>query len=156
MTKSPTFAFIKARWHADIVDRAYDGFRARIAELAPDATVEAFDVPGAFEMPLLAQTLAATGRYNGIACAALVVDGGIYRHDFVAQAVVSGLMEAGLKTGVPVFSVSLTPHHFQPKSEHEDFYRAHFVGKGREAAEAAMAMVVVNANLKTDAPRAVA
>mgnify|MGYP001206756291 CR=1 FL=1 len=63
----------------------------------------------------------ASGRFAGIAAAALVVDGGIYRHDFVAQAVVTGLMEAQLATGVPVFSVSLTPHHFQPKSEHETF-----------------------------------
>ena len=95
-------------------------------------------MPGAFEMPLLAQKLAATARYDGIVAAALVVDGGIYWHDFVAQAVVSGLMDVQLKTGVPVFSVSLTPHHFQPKSEHETFYIAHFVEKGREAAEAAM------------------
>ena len=55
-----------------------------------------------------------------------------------AQAVVSGLMEVQLKTEVPVFSVSLTPHHFQPKGEHHDFFHAHFVQKGREAADAAM------------------
>lgn len=154
MTKSPNFAFIKARWHADIVDQAHKGFVARIAELSPTATVEAFDVPGAFEMPLLAQTLARTGRYAGIAAAALVVDGGIYRHDFVAQAVVSGLMDAQLATGVPVFSVSLTPHHFQPKSEHETFYHAHFVQKGREAADAAWQTHAVYASLNTAAVRA--
>ncbi|WP_425070570.1 6,7-dimethyl-8-ribityllumazine synthase [Sagittula sp. S175] len=156
MTKSPTFAFIKARWHADIVDQAYAGFCARVAELAPEATVESFDVPGAFEMPLLAKKLAKTGRYDGIAASALVVDGGIYRHDFVAQAVVSGLMDAQLDTEVPMFSVSLTPHHFQPKSEHEDFYHAHFVGKGREAADAAMQIVALNASLEDTKPRAVA
>jgi len=37
---------------------------------------------------------------------------------------------------VPVFSVSLTPHHYQPTAEHEGFYTAHFVKKGQEAAEA--------------------
>ncbi|MCC5958749.1 MAG: 6,7-dimethyl-8-ribityllumazine synthase [Rhodobacteraceae bacterium] len=138
MTKSPKFAFIKARWHADIVDQALAGFRARLAELGVDAEIDCFDVPGAFEMPLLAQRLAATGGYDAIAAAALVVDGGIYRHDFVAQAVVSGLMEAGLKTGVPVLSVSLTPHHFQPSAEHEAFFHDHFAKKGREAADAAL------------------
>ncbi|SPF80239.1 6,7-dimethyl-8-ribityllumazine synthase 2 [Pseudoprimorskyibacter insulae] len=147
MTKSPTFAFIKARWHADIVDQAYAGFVARVEELAPGATVEAFDVPGAFEMPLLAQKLARTGRFDGIAAAALVVDGGIYRHDFVAQAVVSGLMDAQLATDTPMFSVSLTPHHFQPKSEHEQFYFDHFVHKGREAADAAMQIYALNQSL---------
>ncbi len=141
MTKSPKFAFIKARWHAEIVDQAQAGFEQRLGELDTDAAIDSYDVPGAFEMPLLAQRLAETGRYDAVICAALVVDGGIYRHDFVAQAVVSGLMEAGLKTGVPVLSVSLTPHHFQPTPEHQTFFQEHFVKKGREAAEAAIDVV---------------
>jgi len=87
-------------------------------------------------MPLLAQKLAKTGQYQAVVAAALVVDGGIYRHDFVAQAVVTGLMDVQLKTEVPVFSVSLTPHHFQPTGEHETFFTEHFVKKGREAADA--------------------
>lgn len=145
MTKSLKFAFIKANWHADIVNQALVGFRSQLAECHSNAQVEVFDVPGAFEMPLLAQKLAASGDYAVIAAAALVVDGGIYRHDFVAQAVVSGLMEASLKTGVPVLSVSLTPHNFQPTEEHVTFYSEHFVKKGREAADAAMKMSAIYA-----------
>ena len=128
------YAFIKAAWHADIVDRALDGF----LELIPASQVDVFDVPGAFEMPLLARELAKTGRYGAVAAAALVVDGGIYRHDFVAQAVVDGLMRAGMDSGVPVLSVSLTPHHFQDTAHHRDIFSAHFVEKGREAANAAL------------------
>ncbi|MBM0206240.1 6,7-dimethyl-8-ribityllumazine synthase [Micromonospora sp. STR1s_5] len=131
------FAFIKAAWHADVVDHALKGFR----EVIPADQVDVFDVPGAFEMPLLARGLAATGRYAAVAAAALVVDGGIYRHDFVAQAVVDGLMRAGLDSGVPVLSVSLTPHQYREASHHQDIYRAHFVTKGREAAEAALMIV---------------
>jgi len=138
LTKNPKFAFIKAGWHAEIVDQSLVGFKDRLAELDVNAEIAVLTTPGAFEMPLLAQKLAQTGNYDAIVAAALVVDGGIYRHDFVAQAVVSGLMEAGLKTGVPVLSVSLTPHHFQPTSEHEAFFQAHFVKKGREAAQAAV------------------
>ena len=108
------YAFIKANWHADIVDQALKGF----CELIPADQVDVFDVPGAFEMPLVAKDLAGSGRYAAVACAALVVDGGIYRHDFVAQAVVDGLMRAGMDTGVPVLSVSLTPHHFQETEHH--------------------------------------
>ncbi|MCC5966295.1 MAG: 6,7-dimethyl-8-ribityllumazine synthase [Natronohydrobacter sp.] len=140
MTKSPKFAFIKARWHAEIVDQALVGFERRLAQHGLEAQVDSFDVPGAFEMPLLAQELAKTGKYTAIAAAALVVDGGIYRHDFVAQAVVSGLLEAGMKTGVPVLSVSLTPHHFQPTEEHVSFFADHFIKKGEEAADAAVAV----------------
>ena len=128
------YAFIKANWHADIVDQALAGF----LQIIPAGDVDVFDVPGAFEMPLLARDLARTGRYGAIAAAALVVDGGIYRHDFVAQAVVTGLMQAGLETGIPVLSVSLTPHHYQETDHHRRIFAAHFVQKGREAAEAAM------------------
>ncbi|WP_170373197.1 6,7-dimethyl-8-ribityllumazine synthase [Ruegeria arenilitoris] len=137
------YAFVKANWHADIVDRALDGF----LELIPADQVDVFDVPGAFEMPLLARDLAQTGRYAAVACAALVVDGGIYRHEFVAQAVVDGLMRAGLETGVPVLSVSLTPHQYQETDHHTAIYRAHFVEKGREAARAALKIVETRAAL---------
>lgn len=128
------YAFVKARWHADIVDRALDGF----LELIPAEQVDVFDVPGAFELPLFSRDLAATGKYAAVAAAAFVVDGGIYRHDFVAQAVVDGLMRAGMETGVPVLSVSLTPHHYQETDHHNGIFRAHFVEKGREAARAAL------------------
>ena len=128
------YAFVKARWHADIVDRALEGF----LELIPAAQVDVFDVPGAFELPLFSRDLAATGKYAAVAAAAFVVDGGIYRHDFVAQAVVDGLMRAGMDTGVPVLSVSLTPHHYQETDHHNGIFRAHFVEKGREAARAAL------------------
>ena len=128
------FAFVKANWHANIVDRALDGF----CEIIPASNVDVFDVPGAFEMPLLAKELANTGRYGAVAAAALVVDGGIYRHEFVAQAVVQGLMQAGLETGVPILSVSLTPHQFQETDHHVEIYQNHFVEKGREAARAAL------------------
>ena len=132
---TPTrYAFIKANWHADIVNRALDGF----CELIPASQVDVFDVPGAFEMPLLAKTLAETGQYAAGAAAAFVVDGGIYRHEFVAQAVVDGLMRAGMDTGVPVLSVSLTPHNYQETEHHDAIFRAHFVEKGREAARAAL------------------
>ena len=132
---TPTrYAFIKAGWHADIVDRALEGFQ----QLVPAEQIDVFDVPGAFEMPLLSRDLAASGRYGAVIAAAFVVDGGIYRHDFVAQAVVDGLMRAGMDTGVPVLSVSLTPHHYQETEHHQQIYRAHFVEKGREAARAAL------------------
>lgn len=128
------YAFIKANWHAEIVDCALKGFH----ELIPPAQVDVYDVPGAFELPLVARDLAASGRYAAVAAAAFVVDGGIYRHEFVAQAVVDGLMRVGLDTGVPVLSVSLTPHQYQETDHHRQIYQSHFVEKGREAARAAL------------------
>ena len=132
MTKPNKIAFIKARWHADIVDQAYEGFNDAMG----NAKIDTFGVPGAFEMPLLAKKLGESGDYVAIVAAALVVDGGVYRHDFVASAVVDGLMRAQMDTNVPVFSISLTPHHYQQTPDHNAFFKAHFVKKGAEAANA--------------------
>ena len=126
------YAFIKANWHSDIVDQALVGFQEEI-----EGSVEVFDVPGAFEIPLLAKRLAKTGQYDGIIGAAFVVDGGIYRHDFVAPTVVNALMQVQLETDTPVFSAVLTPHNYQETDDHNAFFRDHFVKKGREAAVAA-------------------
>lgn len=131
------YAFIKANWHTDIVSRALDGF---IDAIGNRAEIEVFDVPGAFEIPLLARDLARTGRYDAVIGAAFVVDGGIYRHDFVASTVVEGLMRAQMDTDVPVLSVVLTPHNYQETEAHNVFFRDHFVIKGREAAAAAEAI----------------
>lgn len=148
--KTPRIAFIKARWHSDVVDRAHDGFLAEQQRLMPGAVVVAYDVPGAFEMPLLAKKLAQTGRFDAVVAAALVVDGGIYRHDFVAAAVVSGLMTAGLETGIPCFSVSLTPHNYQETDLLTGFYREHFVKKGAEAAQAVHQILELDAQIAAE------
>ena len=135
-------AFVQATWHKPIVDRARDSFTDEIGSLGvPKNEIDFFEVPGAFEIPLHAKRLAQTGKYSAIVAAALVVDGGIYRHDFVATAVIDGLMRVQLETEVPVFSVVLTPHHFHEHDDHLDFFSNHFVKKGAEAARACSATV---------------
>ncbi len=131
------YAFIKANWHSDIVDKALEGF----CSIIPNEQVDIFDVPGAFEMPLIADDLAATGKYSAIVAAAFVVDGGIYRHEFVAQSVVDGLMRVSLDKKIPVLSVSLTPHQYQETDHHNKIYQKHFIKKGKEAAHAALMVV---------------
>ena len=135
-------AFIHAQWHADIVLRGRDGFLAELARHGVAAEqVDVIGVPGAFEIPLHAQTLARAGRHDAIVACALVVDGGIYRHEFVATAVIDGLMRVQLDTGVPVLSVVLTPKDFHGHAEHNRFYLDHFVVKGAEAARACLGTV---------------
>ena len=139
---SVCIAVISASWHADIVGRSRDAFVEEIKRLAPHgAQLDLFDVPGAFEIPLLAKTLAQTGRYHAIVACAFVVDGGIYRHEFVAAAVIDGLMRVQLDSGVPVLSAVLTPKDFHEHEEHHRFFAEHFVKKGGEAARACMATI---------------
>ncbi len=130
-------AFVQAQWHSDIVHQARDAFLEEMERQGvPRTDIDIFDVPGAFEIPLHAKRLARSGRYAGIVGCALVVDGGIYRHEFVASAVVNSLMAVQLETDVPVFSAVLTPHHFHEHVEHRKYFHRHFAVKGTEVAEA--------------------
>ncbi|HSU21451.1 6,7-dimethyl-8-ribityllumazine synthase [Comamonadaceae bacterium OTU4NAUVB1] len=132
-------AFVQAQWHADIVHQARDAFLAEMARQGfPDGQVDVIDVPGAFEIPLHARRLALSGRYAAIVGCALVVDGGIYRHEFVAATVVDALMSVQLHTDVPVLSAVLTPHHFHEHVEHRKYFHQHFAVKGTEVADACM------------------
>lgn len=141
-------AIIRARWHADIVDQCVNSFVAHWQKLGGNASdVKIFDVPGALEIPLHAQTLAKTGRFSAIIGSAFVVDGGIYRHDFVAGTVLDGMMRVQLDTGVPVLSTVLTPHNFQESEQHIRFFRDHFVVKGVEAANACSQILAARAQL---------
>jgi 6,7-dimethyl-8-ribityllumazine synthase len=127
-------AFIQSCWHRDIVDRLRDAFLREFSEL-DTRRVDLFEVPGAFEIPLKAKLLAASGDYAAIVAAGLVVDGGTYRHEFVASAVIDGLMSTQLATGIPIFSAVLTPQDFTSDGQAK-FFADHFVIKGEEAAQA--------------------
>jgi 6,7-dimethyl-8-ribityllumazine synthase len=130
-------AFIQSSWHKDIVDQCRVAFVAQLQKLGiAEDRVDFFAVPGAFEIPLQAKILAKTGRYAAVVAAGFVVDGGIYRHEFVAQAVISGLMQVQLETETPVLSAVLTPQHFHDHEEHRKFFFEHFLVKGAEAANA--------------------
>ncbi len=134
-SQSGRIAFIQSNWHKDIVDQCRHAFAARLGELKIAADrVDYFTVPGAFEIPLQAKMLAKSGNYVAIVAAGLIVDGGIYRHDFVANAVISGLMQVQLEVEVPVLSAVLTPHHFHSHDDHQKFYFDHFLIKGAEVA----------------------
>ncbi|MBX3605716.1 MAG: 6,7-dimethyl-8-ribityllumazine synthase [Piscinibacter sp.] len=98
-------AIISSMWHADLVARAR---AACVDELQrrgwPPDRLQAHEVPGAFEIPLLAQTLVRRGGIAAVVACALVVDGGIYRHDFVAGAVIDRIspvapVDASLQPG---------------------------------------------------------
>jgi 6,7-dimethyl-8-ribityllumazine synthase len=130
-------AFIQSSWHKEIVDQSRDAFLTALNAAGIESSrVDLYAVPGAFEIPLHAKLLAKMGKYVAIVAAGLVVDGGIYRHDFVAQAVISGLMQVQLESEIPVFSAVLTPHHFHEHAEHQQFFSQHFLVKGREVAQA--------------------
>jgi 6,7-dimethyl-8-ribityllumazine synthase len=149
--KAPSrIAFIRASWHEEIVGQCQRGFIGELENAGyPESMVELFEVPGAFEIPLLAKMLAKSGKYSAIVGCALVVDGGIYRHEFVAQAVISGLMQVQLECEVPLLSAVLTPHHFHEHEEHKRYFQQHFVIKGQEVARACLRTIDNLASART-------
>jgi 6,7-dimethyl-8-ribityllumazine synthase len=135
-------AIVASGWHRDLVSRITDTLRIELMRgTPPPQNVDQFDVPGAFEIPLMVQRLAQSRRYDAIIACGLVVNGGIYRHEFVASAVIDGLMRVQLETGVPVLSVVLTPRDFHEHEDHLRFFGEHLVKKGIEAAQACRAAV---------------
>ena len=135
-------AVICATWHADIVGKAKQSMFAEFERSPwPPRKLDYFEVPGAFEIPLLAKQLALSGRYDAIVACGLVVNGGIYRHEFVGAAVIDGLMRVQLDTDVPVLSAVLTPRDFHEHDDHRRFFSEHFVKKGIEVARACLATV---------------
>ena len=135
-------AYIQAQWHTDITDFCKTGFMEELASHGVAAAdIEFFAVPGSLEIPLMAKRLAKTGNYAAVCCSGFVVDGGIYRHEFVASAVLNGIVQASLETDVPILSAVLTPHGFREEAPHIEFFSQHMVIKGRELASACVAML---------------
>jgi 6,7-dimethyl-8-ribityllumazine synthase len=135
-------AFVQSCWHKDIVDQCRVAFVTEIGKLGiGEDGIDFFVVPGSFEIPLQAQLIAKSSRYAAIVAAGFIVDGGIYRHEFVAETVISALMRVQLETEVPVISAVLTPQRFHDHDDHRRFFREHFLVKGAEAAAACVATI---------------
>ena len=152
-------AVIASAWHRDIVASATEAIQAEFdRSRIPKGCLQLFEVPGAFEIPLLAQRLARGGRGGGggggfdaiIACG-LVVNGGIYRHEFVAAAVIDGLMRVQLDTDVPIFSCVLTPREFHEHDAHRQFFLEHLRTKGTEVARCCLDTLARHGEVATSA-----
>jgi 6,7-dimethyl-8-ribityllumazine synthase len=136
-TSTQRIAFIQACWHREIVDQGRDAFVAEIGRHGMSSEqIDVYEVPGSLEIPLQAKLLAKTGHYATIVAAGFVVNGGIYRHEFVAHTVIDALMRVQLDTEVPIISLVLTPQHFHEHDVHQKFFHEHFKVKGIEAAVA--------------------
>src|SRR5688572_2311731 len=142
MVARKPIAYVQAAWHTDITEHCKQAFMAEMTRHGYQAgNVEFFSTPGSLEIPLMAKKLAKSGRYAAVCASGLVVDGGIYRHEFVAHAVLPGIMQTSLETDVPVLSAVLTPHHYHEHAVHEAFFKDHMRTKGKELAEACVSII---------------
>jgi 6,7-dimethyl-8-ribityllumazine synthase len=94
------FAIVVGRFYEELAEQLVAGARGVFEEAGAEA-VDVFDVPGAFELPLAALTIAQSGRYAGIACLGAVIRGETSHYDYVCGAAARGIQEVMLRTGVP-------------------------------------------------------
>jgi len=98
----PRFAIVRATFYEDLAEQltrgAMEGFREQGIE---EADVDAYDVPGAFELALAAKACAESGRYAGVACLGAVIRGETDHYDYVCEAATYGISRVQLDTGVP-------------------------------------------------------
>jgi 6,7-dimethyl-8-ribityllumazine synthase len=140
---SDGYAIAVGRFYKDLAERLVTGAMAAFAEHGVD-TVEVFDVPGAFELPLAASYAAASGRFAGVACLGAVIRGETDHYDFVCAEAARGVMEVQLRTGVPcAFGVLTCTTMEQALARSGGDKR----DQGRHAAEAVMQMASLRERL---------
>ncbi|HXF57266.1 MAG TPA: 6,7-dimethyl-8-ribityllumazine synthase [Actinomycetota bacterium] len=97
------FAVVASSFNQLVVDRLVEGALACFrAHGVPDQDVTVAWVPGAFEIPLVARALAASGRFDAVVCVGAVVRGETPHFEHVARSAASGIQRVALETGVPV------------------------------------------------------
>ena len=103
------FALVAARFNQFIVDSLVAGARDGLLRhgVAEDA-IDLVRVPGSFEIPLVAQRLAKSGKYSAVICLGAVIRGDTDHYDYVAGGAANGVAQAALATGVPVIFGVLT------------------------------------------------
>ena len=148
MTKpTPRLAIVMSRFNSEVTSGLLNGSLAYLAEQGI-AAPQVYDAPGAFEIPLIAKTLAKSGRYDGVICLGCVIKGDTAHFEFISLGATMGLMTASLDTGVPLtFGILTTYTDDQAVVRSRD--DAH--NKGREAAAACVEALETLSAIRQDA-----
>lgn len=135
---------LQSRFNEKVVEGLVLGALEYSAEAGASAEVEI--VPGAFELPLVAQTAAFTGRYDAIVALGAVIKGETDHYQHIARESARGIMDASLTTGVPVafgvLTVTRAAHAMARSRPGRD-------NKGREAMAAAIEAALLLKKLTT-------
>ncbi len=137
-TAAGRFAVVAARFNEALSKKLADGAVAALGEggVGPER-VDVHWVPGSFELPLAAQTLARTRRYAAIVCVGVIIRGETPHFEYVAGVAAQGLSRVGLETGVPVTFGVITSLTEEQAWERAGGRVGH---RGEEAARAALDM----------------
>ncbi len=133
------FGIVISRFNSFIAEKLLDGALDTLnrSGVAEDG-IEIARVPGAYEIPLVAQKMAKSGRYDAVICLGVVIRGATPHFDFVANEASKGIAQAGMETGVPIIFGVLTTDTIEQAIERSGSKAGN---KGSECAAAAIEMV---------------
>jgi 6,7-dimethyl-8-ribityllumazine synthase len=145
------YAVVVARFNPEVTEGLLAGARDTLAASGVTADrITVVRVPGAFEIPLAARTLAASGRFDAVVCLGCLIKGETMHFEYIAEAAARGIAEAGAATGVPVtFGVLTTLTDEQALAR----ARTGPENKGHEAALAAVEMAGLLRAVRSGAAR---
>ena len=133
-----TFAIVVSRFNEFITSKLLGGALDALGRHGvADGSIEVVWSPGSFEIPLIAQRLAGSGRYTVVICLGAVIRGGTDHYEYVASEVAKGVAQAGMHTGVPCIFGVLTTDSIEQAIERAGTKAGN---KGAEAAMAALEM----------------
>lgn len=140
------FAVVMSRFNEEVTSGLLKGTHEYLLEKGVQLSQEdIFYAPGAFEIPLLAKTLAKTGRYSGVICLGCVIKGDTAHFEFISLGATIGLMQSTLETEIPITFGILTTYNDEQAiaRSSNDFHN-----KGREAAGACLESVLTLNRIK--------
>jgi len=141
----PRYAIVVGRFYTELAERLVASATRVFEAHAGTGSVDVFDVPGAFELPLAAQMAAQTGRYAAVVCLGAVIRGETTHYDYVCSESARGIQNVALKTGVPCgFGVVTVENMDQAMARTGGGKR----DQGAHAAEAVLALLRVRAELR--------
>ncbi len=140
------YAIVVARFYEELADRLVKGATG-LFQAAGAESVDVFDVPGAFELPLATLMVAETGEYGGIACLGAVIRGETSHYDHVCAEAARGIQEVALRTGVPCGFGLLTVENMEQAMERSGGGKR---DEGADAAEAVLALLRTRARLAAE------
>jgi 6,7-dimethyl-8-ribityllumazine synthase len=136
--KGLKFGIVASRFNEFITRKMLDGaLDALKRHGADEATVEIAWVPGSFEIPMVAQKMAASGKYDAVICIGAVIRGSTPHFDYIAAEVTKGIAHAGMATGLPVIYGVITTDTIEQAIERAGTKAGN---KGFDAGESAIEM----------------
>jgi 6,7-dimethyl-8-ribityllumazine synthase len=144
MASDRRVALCVARFYGELADKLEQGARAALGE-AGITGIDRFDVPGAFELPLIAKYAAESGRFSAIVCLGAVIRGETDHYDYVCDSAARGISRVQLETGVPCGFGVLTVDTMEQALDRVSGGSKR--DTGRHAAEAVLASLAVSDEL---------